>query len=146
MSEEMAETPEEMAEAAEEVVETSEEVFEAAEEVVEAPAAGEELTQDDKLWGLLCWLPWIGWIIDIVALLIEPQKNRPFIRYNAVQALAMNIILAVLSAILSPTCVGSILVFALWLVTLYWGFKAYQGERVQIPFVTEFCKNQNWIQ
>jgi hypothetical protein len=42
--------------------------------------------------------------------------------------------------------VGSILVFALWLVTLYWALKAYQGERVEIPFITEFCKNQGWIQ
>lgn len=130
----------------EEMVETPEEMPEAPEEVVEAPAAGEEITQDDKLWGLLCWLPWIGWIIDILALLIEPQKNRPFIRYNAVQALATNIILAVLSAVLSPTCVGSILVFVLWLATLYWAFKAYGGERVEIPLITEFCKNQGWIQ
>jgi len=111
-----------------------------------APVEGTgEVTQDDKLWALLSWLPWVGWILAIIALLIEPQKTRPFIRYNAVQALAVNIILAVLSAILSPTCVGSILVFILWLATIYWCIKSYQGEWLTIPFITDFCKKQGWI-
>jgi len=124
---------------------TDKEVNEMAEENV-APVEGTgEVTQDDKLWALLSWLPWVGWILAIIALLIEPQKTRPFIRYNAVQALAVNIILAVLSAILSPTCVGSILVFILWLATIYWCVKSYQGEWLTIPFVTDFCKKQGWI-
>lgn len=106
---------------------------------------GTDVNQNDKLWALLCWLPWIGWIIDIVALLIEPQKKRPFIRYNAIQALIANAILAILSAVLSPTCIGSLIVLALWLVTLYYMIKSYGGEWVEIPMITNFCKNQGWI-
>lgn len=115
-----------------------------AEEKAGAPSGG-GITQDDKMWGLLCWLPWVGWILDILALLIEPQKTRAFIRYNAVQALAVNAVLVVLSAVLSPTCVGSILVLVLWLATIYLCVKAYQGEWVVIPVLTDFCKKQNWI-
>ncbi len=116
-----------------------------AEENVAPVEEAEEVTQDDKLWALLSWLPWVGWILAIIALVIEPQKTRPFIRHNAVQALAVNIVLGVLSAILSPTCVGSILVLVLWLATIYWCIKAYQGEWITIPFVADFCKNQGWI-
>jgi len=104
-----------------------------------------EATQDDKLWGLLCWIPWVGWIFSIIALLIEPQKNRPFVKFNAVQSLAVDIILGVLSAVLSPTCVGSILIIVLWLATIYCCVKAYQGEWIEIPVLTDFLKGQNWI-
>jgi uncharacterized membrane protein len=31
-----------------------------------------------------------------------------------------------------------------WLVMVYWGYKAYQGEYVVIPVVTNFVKNQGW--
>jgi len=57
----------------------------------------------------------------------------------------VNVALAILSAVLSPTCLGSIAVFVLWLATIYWCVKAYAGDWVEVPLVTGFCKNQGWI-
>ncbi|MGD8968315.1 MAG: DUF4870 domain-containing protein [Anaerolineae bacterium] len=121
-----------------------------AEETVGAPMGeeeqvAEEVTQDDKLWALLSWLPWVGWILAIVALLIEPQKERPFVRYHAIQSLAANVVLTVLSIILGVTVVLACIAPFLWLVLIYPAIKAYQGEWVAIPWLTEFCKNQGWI-
>jgi uncharacterized membrane protein len=105
----------------------------------------QEITQDDKLWGLLSWLPWVGWILAIIALLVEPQKERAFVRYHAIQSLAANVVLTVLSIILGVTVILSCVAPFLWLVLLYPAVKAYQGEWVEIPVVTDFCKNQGWI-
>jgi uncharacterized membrane protein len=124
-----------------------------AEETVGTPMGDEEeqvaheVTQDDKLWALLSWLPWIGWILAIIALLIEPQKDRPFVRYHAIQSLAANVILGVVGIVLSIVTLGicAIVWPLMWVALLYPGIKALQGEWVAIPWLTEFCKNQGWI-
>jgi uncharacterized membrane protein len=105
----------------------------------------QEITQDDKLWAMLSWLPWVGWILAIIALLIEPQKDRAFVRYHAIQSLAANVVLTVLSIILGVTVVLACIAPFLWLVLIYPAIKAYQGEWFAIPWLTEFCKNQGWI-
>ena len=121
-----------------------------AEEQVGTPMGEEQVTQqvtdDDKLWGLLSWLPWVGWILAIIALVIEPQKNRPFVRHHAIQSLAVNVVLSVLMIVLSIVTLGiCALIFPLvWLALIYPAIKAYQGELVEVPVVTDFCKNQGW--
>jgi uncharacterized membrane protein len=117
----------------------------AVEEEVAQEEVTKEVAQDDKLWALLSWLPWVGWILAIIALLIEPQKERPFVRYHAIQSLAANVVLTVASIILGVTVVLSCVAPFLWLALLYPAIKAYQGEWVQIPWLTDFCKNQGWI-
>lgn len=95
-----------------------------------------EITSDDKLWALLSYLfP----IIAIVVLLMEDKKNRPFLKFHAVQSIAATVVLTILATI-TFGC-GSIL----FLVLIYWGIKAYQGEYVTIPFVTDFIKKQGWV-
>lgn len=118
-----------------------------AEEMVGTPMGSEEITDDDKLWALLSWLPWVGWMLAIVALLVEPQKERPFIRYNAVQSLAANVILGIVGIILSVVTLGILACIwpLVWLVLLYPAIKSYQGEWVEIPWLTNFCENQGWI-
>ena len=107
----------------------------------------QQVTDDDKLWGLLSWLPWVGWILAIIALVIEPQKNRPFVRHHAIQSLAVNVVLSVLMIVLSIVTLGiCALIFPLlWLALIYPAVKAYQGELIELPVVTDFCKNQGWI-
>jgi hypothetical protein len=46
---------------------------------------------------------------------------------------------------LGVTVVLSCVAPFLWLALLYPAIKAYQGEWVQIPWLTDFCKNQGWI-
>ncbi len=62
-----------------------------------AEAGYGEVTQDDKLWALLSWLIWV---VALIALLMEDKKSRPFIRYNAVQSLALAVVGWVLSLVL----------------------------------------------
>ncbi len=115
------------------------------EEIVNTTPEGEELSSDDKLWAALSWIPWVGWILAVVALLIEPQKNRPFVRFHAVQAIGANIILGILSMILGVTVILACIAPLLWLITIYPAIKAYQGEYLEIPWLTDFCRGQDWI-
>lgn len=101
------------------------------------------ITEDDKLWALLSWLVWP---VAIVALLLEDKKTRPFIRYNAIQSLALAVVGWVLSAILSFVFFIGCVVGVAWLVyVIVLAVQAYQGKWVVIPFLTNFCKQQGWI-
>ena len=102
-----------------------------------------EITDDDKLWALLSW---ITGVVAIVALLMEDKKDRPFIKYNAVMSLVVVVAITILVAIISAvTCgIGAILVLA-YIYPIYLGIKAFQGEWVEVPYVTDFCKKQGWI-
>jgi uncharacterized membrane protein len=46
--------------------------------------------------------------------------------------------------ILSFVMVGLCLVPIGIILQLYWAYKAYQGEMVNIPVITDFVKNQGW--
>jgi len=115
------------------------------EELNTAPQAEVEVSSDDKLWAMLSWIPWFGVILAIISLVIEPQKDQPFIRFHAVQAIGANIIIGILSILLGITVILSCLVPFLGLVTIYPAIKAYQGEWLELPWLTEFCKSQGWI-
>jgi uncharacterized membrane protein len=101
-----------------------------------------EITSDDKLWAAL------GYPIALVAIIVlfmDEKKARPFIKFHAVQAIAVNVAFLIVSIILGITVVGAMCAPVLWLVFLYWAYKAYQGEYVEIPAVTNFIKKQNWV-
>jgi uncharacterized membrane protein len=103
------------------------------------PGTMDDITDDDKLWSLLGW---IIWIIALVALLMDDKKERPFIKYNSVMSLALGIVLTVLVGITAPfTCGITTLAF---IYPIYLGIKAYQGEWVTVPWLTDFVKNQGW--
>jgi uncharacterized membrane protein len=103
-----------------------------------------EITDDDKLWSLLSW---ITGIIAIVVLLMEDKKSRPFIKYNAVLALVVLVVITVLVMILSAvTCgIGAILMLA-YVYPIYLGIKAFQGEWVSVPYLSDFVVNQGWAE
>jgi uncharacterized membrane protein len=95
-----------------------------------------EATSDDKLWAALAYV--FSPLVPIILLLLEDKKDRPFIRAHNVQALVMGIVFAILAAV-SFGCLS-----LLWLIMFYWAYKAYQGELVNIPIVTDFVKGQGW--
>ena len=101
-----------------------------------------DITDDDKLWALLSW---ITGIVAIIVLLMEDKKNRPFIKYNAVLALAVLIVLSVLISIVSAiTCgIGAITVIA-YVYPIYLGIMSFQGKWVTVPWLTDFVKKQGW--
>ena len=98
-----------------------------------------DINDQDRLMSALAYP--IG-LVAIIILLVEDMKNRPFQKYHAVQALAVNIVVIVLATLLSPTCIGP---FLLWIPLLYWAYKAYQGEYFEIPALTNFLRQQGWL-
>ncbi|MBC7876507.1 MAG: hypothetical protein H7Y59_04985 [Anaerolineales bacterium] len=94
-----------------------------------------DITSDDKLWAMLGYLiP----IIAIVALVMEDKKNRPYVKFNAVQSIVATIVITIISTV-TLGC-GSIL----FLVLLWWAYQAYQGQDVKIPVISDFIRNQGW--
>ncbi len=69
-------------------------------------------------------------------MLWEDKKERPFIRAHNVQAL----ILGVISVLTSAFCLGILV----WFYQLFLAYKAYQGETVTVPVITDLVKNQGW--
>jgi len=92
------------------------------------------MTQDDKLWAALAYV--FSPLIPIILMFMEDKKNRPYIKANNMQAL----ILGIITIITSTFCVGILV----WLYQLYLGYQAYQGQTINIPIITDFCKNQGW--
>lgn len=119
-------------------------------EQVSAPPPA-DITDNDKLMAALSYpIP----LVAIIILIAEDMKERPFQKYHAVQALAVNIvlwagiillgcILGALSFFIGGLC-GTIPVL-LWFVTLYWAYEAYQGKYIEIPWLTDFLKGQSWL-
>ena len=97
-----------------------------------------DITSDDKLWALLSW---IFWPVAIVVLLMEDKKNRPFIKYNAVNSLALSVIAWGSSIIGIGLCLGPLaLIYSIVL-----GIQSYQGKLVTVPMLTDFVKKQGWV-
>ena len=112
-------------------------------EQVPNPPAGADVTSDDKLWAALAYV--FSPIVPIILLLMEDKKNRPFIKAHNVQALVAGIALwVILSVLTTVTCGLGIILTIAWVIMLYWAYKAYQGEYVTIPVVTDFVKKQGW--
>lgn len=97
-------------------------------------------TSDDRLWAALAYF--FSPIVPIIILLMEDKKNRPFIKAHTMQALVTGIVVAILTMILAvPTfgC-GSLL----WFLMLIPAFKAYNGQWVEIPVISNFIRQQGW--
>jgi uncharacterized protein len=110
----------------------------------------QDVTSDDKLWALLCYIiPF--W--PIIVLLMEDKKNRPFLKAHYPQALALWIVELVVNIILgtigAATLVGLIcscpVGLACLAINIYFAVKAYNGTTFEIPVITNFLKGQNWM-
>ncbi len=100
-----------------------------------------EVSSDDKLWAALAYV--FSPLIPVILLLMEEKKNRPFIRFHAVQSLAIGVVLIIAVPIIATLTLGCGSI--LWFIMFYWAYKAYQGEMVRIPVVTDFIKSQGWV-
>ena len=110
-----------------------------------------DITDNDKL---LAALGYPIWLVAVIMLLMEDKKSRPFIKYHAVQALVFNVVVGVIVFLLA-CCLGALTFFigglggtlaiALWLVTLWPAWEAYNGKYLVIPYVTDFMKKQGWV-
>ena len=101
-----------------------------------------EITSEDKLWAMLAYV--FSPIVPIILMLIEDKKDRPYIKEHNVQALVVGVLNAILAIPLSATIILACIPMLIWLVMLYWGFQAYQGNSIEIPLITKFVKDQGW--
>jgi uncharacterized membrane protein len=103
-----------------------------------------DVTSDDKLWAALGY-PIV--IVAIIVLFMEEKKARPFIKFHAVQAIALNIAVFIVGTLVSVLTlgIGGLCFPLLWIALLYPAYLAYQGKSFEIPVVTPFLRNQHWI-
>jgi uncharacterized membrane protein len=104
--------------------------------------ADTEITSDDKLWALLAYI--FTPIVPVIILLIEGKKDRPFIKAHNAQALAWGIVLWVVAIILSFVVIGACVGALGFIFNIFLGIKAYQGNYIKLPVLTDFVKKQNW--
>src|SRR3989337_2198254 len=99
-----------------------------------------EVTSDDKLWAALAYV--FTPLVPIIILLLEDKKNRPFIKAHNMQALAWGVVFYIIVTITSTFLIG----LGIWplgfIAQLYWAYKAYQGEIVEIPLLSNLIRNQ----
>jgi uncharacterized membrane protein len=81
----------------------------------------------------------VGWITGLIFLLTE--KDDKFIRFNAAQSVVVFGSLTVISLIPALGQLVSIILmplsFILWIVLM---FKAYNGEKIELPIVADLAK------
>jgi uncharacterized membrane protein len=116
--------------------------------------AKSEITSDDKLWAAIGYP--IG-IIALIMLLVQDKRDRPFIKFHAVQAICLwvafvvvAVILNIFSAILARLTIGicgltSCIVPILWLLLFWPAYLAFQGKYFNVPVVTDFIRSQHWV-
>ena len=103
-----------------------------------------DITSDDKLWAALGYPIFI---IALIMLFVEGKKDRPFIKFHAVQSLAVNVVAWVVATILSIVTLGiGAICFPVVILVLIWpAVLAYQGKYFDIPVVTKFIRGQHWV-
>ncbi len=97
----------------------------------------------ENVEGLLCYL--VGWITGLVFLVLE--KDNKFVRFHAVQSIAISVVLMVVYFILGmiPIIGWIIMPFVgiasliLWIVLM---LKAYQGKMYKLPVIGDFAEKQ----
>lgn len=120
---------------------TNGEEFEEEVPITEEPMSMDGITDDDKLWAALAYV--FTPLVPIILMLMEDKKARPYIKAHNAQALAWGVLNVIISVTISPFLCG-IPSIAMWLAALYWGYQAYQGQEVTIPFLSDFVKQQGW--
>lgn len=103
-----------------------------------------DATSDDKLWAALGYAIVL---IAIIMLFMEDKKNRHFIKYHAVQSIALWVVYVILGTVITALTfgIGGICFAVAWLVFLYWAYLAYQGQLFRVPVVTDFITKQGWV-
>ncbi len=105
-----------------------------------APAGG-SVSGDSKLWAALCYV--FPVIVGIIVLVTD-KKNDKYVLFHAYQSLAAGIALWVLGMVITVVTfgIGGLCFPILWLVFLYFAWKAYQGEKFMLPVVGDFAEKQ----
>lgn len=109
--------------------------------------------------GMLAYTPFIGWIIAILWLVLDPYRNDPFVKFNAMQELLFTVALVAISIVFSilgmiitaiTSGFGGLVMLPVWGIfwlaviayKFYLMYRAYNNERPMIPFIGELAAKQ----
>jgi len=88
----------------------------------------------------ICYLPFVGWIAAIVFLIIESEKT---VRYNAIQALLVDLAMVVAPPVLAVTVILIPLVPIAWIgfliLNIVLAIKTYRGETIKLPVAEKWA-------
>lgn len=108
-----------------------------------ADSYDQTITVDDKLWASISYLlP----IFAIIALRRQDKRERAFVKYHAVQAIAFSIVLLLLILFITiVTFLFGSISSLIWFAMLWPAYDAYKGNYTKIPFVTEYIMKRGWV-
>lgn len=107
-----------------------------------APAIVPEVSNDDRVWVLLCFL--FTPVIPLITLFLEDKKDKPFIKYHTIPTLILGIVEVIVIGILSFIPVVGCITPFIWIVNVIYALKANKGVNTDIPVITNFAKQQGW--
>jgi uncharacterized membrane protein len=111
------------------------------------PTQSTDITDNDRLMAALAYLLWF--LGSAIILLSVSMKDRPYLRYHAIQALGLSAALTIATFILFVSGVVLCLCWVLLLmplgVTLYYTYMAYQGIYFKIPIITNLMMSEGWL-
>jgi len=81
---------------------------------------------------ILVGIGYLFWIVALIAILIEPYKNEPFVKFHAIQALALGVASWVVWAI---PFIGWLVGIAIFVFQILCAIKAFQGKYYEVPLV-----------
>ncbi len=125
-----------------------------------APAGMQTPSDDDKLFAALSYASQIivPILVPVVLLIAESSKQRQFQKYHAIHSLTLLAItvlyeiVAVLAYTLLGAITGGCVLCFLWpillvpvVVFVYYAYEAYQGTYFEVPYLTKFLREQNWL-
>ena len=99
---------------------------------------------------LLAALSYPIWIVGVIAIVMDPYKDEKFVKFHAIQGLALGIAgwvaVMVLNFVLAfIVCIGSIigmlLMIGLLVYQIILAMKAYKGEYVEVPIIYGLIKS-----
>lgn len=100
------------------------------------------LGMDENIEAALCYFFWI--FTGLLFFILE--KDSKFVKFHAMQSIAIAILLGVINIILAITIVGLLLLPLIYLIAvILWIFlmyKAYKGEKFKLPIVGDFAEKQ----
>jgi uncharacterized protein len=116
----------------------------AATSAAQAATATQPATAEDRRWALLAYL--FTPVVPLLLFFVEPARDRPFVHQHMIQALALGVVQVAL-LILAPFtfCISTVVFLLVYVGIFYWGFRAYNGELFEIPYVTDYLRKQNWL-
>ncbi len=117
------------------------------------------LTDNERLLAGLSYLSQlvVPAVMPVILMLTDEAKKSDFVRFHAIHGLALFVATVIyeLAAVIVSAIIGAIapvLACLTWIlfvapvaVLIYYGVRAFQGRRDDIPWLTKFLRDNNWL-